>query len=254
MASLIENDWHLEKSSKVARPSVPSLGEDRDSPRSTLRAALPQIPLNLFQVPAFLLMTMAVPDDDDELPVREARAGSSEAWEVLFRRFQRPLYAYVFGILHDEQSSLDVVQETFLNAIRHLGRLRDDRKLGSWLFGIAHQKCLQACRRTGRDERLQEALSESAADLEEAPDLRLLREEDASTFLAAVDSLPAPQRSVLLLHYLEEFPLEVIAGITDVPVGTVKSRLHHARRSLHRILHHPPAYSSVVGHSLPFPS
>ncbi|MCW5560211.1 MAG: RNA polymerase sigma factor, partial [Verrucomicrobiae bacterium] len=190
---------------------------------------------------------MAVPDDGDELPVPEARAGSSEAWDILFRRFQRPVYAYAFGILHDEQSSLDVVQETFLNAIRHLGSLREDRKFAGWLFGIAHQKCLQACRRAGRDERLQEALSEPAADTEEAPDLRLLREEDTAAFLAAVDSLPAPQRSVLLLHYLEEFPLDVIAGITGVPVGTVKSRLHHAKRSLHRILNRAPSCPPVAG-------
>jgi len=197
---------------------------------------------------------MAVPDDREDLPVPEARAGSSEAWEVLFRRFQRPVYTYAFGILHDEQSSLDVVQETFLNAIRHLGSLREDRKFAGWLFGIAHQKCLQACRRAGRDERLQEALSASEADSGEAPDLRLLREEDASAFLAAVDSLPAPQRSVLLLHYLEDFSLDAIAGITGAPLGTVKSRLHHARKALHCLLNAPPSRStvSVSANSLPF--
>ncbi len=78
---------------------------------------------------------------------------------------------------------------------------------------------------------------------ESAPDPRdlVLRAEQGEALLALVDELPPPQRAVLVLHVLEEFSLEEIAGITDAPLGTVKSRLHHAKRVLRQRLQlNPP--------------
>ena len=69
------------------------------------------------------------------------------------RRYQLPLYAYVFELVRNEQTSLDIVQETFINAVRHIGSLQHDEKFGSWLFGIAHQKCIQQWRREGTANR-----------------------------------------------------------------------------------------------------
>ena len=95
----------------------------------------------------------------EQLPVAQARAGEPAAWDILFKRYQLPLYVYVFELVHDEQTSLDIVQETFIAAARHIGGLRDDEKFGSWLFGIAHQKCIQRWRKQNRDEVLHEESS-----------------------------------------------------------------------------------------------
>src|SRR6266498_1095642 len=84
------------------------------------------------------------------LPVQEARAGDATAWDMLFRRYQLPLYVYVFEVVRDEQASLDVVQETFISALRNIGGLRNNEMFGSWLFGIAHQKCTQHWRKQSR--------------------------------------------------------------------------------------------------------
>ncbi len=83
----------------------------------------------------------------ESLPVAQARAGEPAAWDALFRRYQLPLYVYVFELVRDEQSALDIVQESFIAAVRHLGGLREDKKFGSWLFGIAHQKVIQHWRK-----------------------------------------------------------------------------------------------------------
>src|SRR5580698_4879866 len=83
----------------------------------------------------------------EQLPVAEARAGEPAAWDALFRRYQLPLYVFVFELVRDEQAALDVVQETFIAAVRHIGSLREDGRFGSWLFGIAHQKCIQRWRK-----------------------------------------------------------------------------------------------------------
>jgi RNA polymerase sigma-70 factor, ECF subfamily len=102
---------------------------------------------------------MLVVAEREQLPVSQARAGEPAAWDVLFHRYQLPLYVYVFELVNDEQSSLDIVQETFIAAVRHIGGLRDNDKFGSWLFGIAHQKCVQRWRKQNRQEFLRDEIA-----------------------------------------------------------------------------------------------
>ena len=177
---------------------------------------------------------LAVPGDD-QLPVAAARAGDSAAWDALFRRYQLPLYVYVFELLHHEQAALDAVQETFINAARHVDSLRDDAKFGSWLFGIAHQKCAQHWRKPRREEPLDESFLEQPNDEPPPADL-LIRDEQKEELMNLLNQLSEPHRAVLLLHFLEEFSLEEIADITDASLGTVKSRLHYAKKSLRELI------------------
>jgi len=179
---------------------------------------------------------MLVVTEREQLPVRQAKSGNPEAWSVLFRRYQLPLYVYVFELARDEQTSLDIVQETFVAAVRHVGSLRDDAKFGGWLFGIAHQKCVQSWRKQNRAAALREEIAESPPEHDDGPDELLIRREQEARFMSLLNELPLPQRSVLLLHFVEDFPLEQIAEITETPLGTVKSRPHYAKRALRKIL------------------
>jgi len=179
---------------------------------------------------------MLVVAEREQLPVPQARAGEPAAWDTLFKRYQLPLYVYVFELVHDEQASLDVVQETFINAVRHIGSLRDDGKFGSWLFGIAHQKCVQRWRRQSREEIMREELADASRDFDDSPDELLIRQEQEAEFMSLLHQLPLTQRSVLLLHFVEDFSLEEIAGITGAPPGTVKSRLHYSKRALRKLI------------------
>ena len=173
--------------------------------------------------------------ETEQLPVAQARAGDATAWDALFRRYQLPLYVYVFELVREEQTSLDIVQETFINAARHIGSLREDAKFGSWLFGIAHQKCIQRWRKQAREEMLREEFASAPESFESGPDDLLIREEQEAEFMSLLNQLPPPQRSVLLLHFVEDFSLEEIAGVTGVSIGTVKSRLHYAKKSLKKL-------------------
>jgi RNA polymerase sigma-70 factor (ECF subfamily) len=179
---------------------------------------------------------MLVVAEREQLPVTEARAGNAEAWESLFRRYRLPLYVYVFELVRDEQTSLDLVQETFINAFRYIASLRHDEKFGGWLFGIAHQKCVQQWRRQDREAELQEELANTPVTGDNAPLNLLIREEREVEFMKLMEKLPWPQRSVLLLHFVEDFSLEQIARITGTNIGTVKSRLHYAKRALRKLL------------------
>jgi len=179
---------------------------------------------------------MLVVAEPEQLPVPEARAGEPAAWDVLFHRYQLPLYVYVFELVRDEEASLDIVQETFINAVRHIGGLREDCKFGSWLFGIAHQKCIRRWRKQGREKAAFEELAAMPAELDADPSDLLIRQEQEAELMALVSRLPVPQRSVLLLHFVEEFSLEEIAGITSTTLGTVKSRLHYAKKALRKLM------------------
>ena len=121
--------------------------------------------------------------ESKELPVREARAGDPEAWSRLFQRYQLPLYSYVFELVRDEQASLDIVQETFINAVRYVGGLRDDEKFGSWLFGIAHQKCIQRWRKRPREDGISVEELETVPDDEPGPSDWLISKEQEEEFM-----------------------------------------------------------------------
>ena len=179
---------------------------------------------------------MLVVAEREQLPVSAARAGSSEAWDTLFKRYQLPLYAYVFEIVHNEQGSLDIVQETFINAARHIESLREDAKFGSWLFGIAHQKCIQLWRQKRREQSWRDECHELDEAFEEDPAELLVRKEQESQFMKLLEGLPLPQRSVLLLHFIENFSLEAIAAITGAELGTVKSRMHYGKKALRKLI------------------
>lgn len=180
----------------------------------------------------------------DDLPIQQARDGSPEAWDAIFKRYQLPLYTYICELVRDPQASLDIVQETFINAVRHLASLREDHKFGGWLFGIAHQKCIQRWRGEAREKTVftedGEVAAAEFADFGDAPVDLLIRKEQEAEFMELMNALPAPQRSVLLLHFIEGFSIEEIAGITNTQPGTVKSRMHYAKKALRNLLEAKP--------------
>lgn len=185
-----------------------------------------------------------VVSEREQLPVSEARAGEPDAWDVLLRRYRLPLYAYVFELVQQEQTSLDIVQETFINAARHIRGLREDEKFGSWLFNIAHQKCVQQWRKQRPEEIPIDPQDECYPDMDAGPQELLIRKEREEEFMKLLHQLAAPHRAVLLLHFVEDFSLDEIAQITSTQLGTVKSRLHYARKAFKKLLednHENPA-------------
>lgn len=175
--------------------------------------------------------------------VAAARQEDPEAWDQLLRRYQLPLFSFVAELVRHEQTSLDIVQETFISALRHLGSLREDARFGSWLFGIAHQRCGQYWRRANREQQCLEpgaSWPDTTPAPENDPAEWLMRAEDEERFMSALAHLPTVYRTVLVLHFLEDFPLAEIAAIVGIPVGTVKSRLFHAKQQLRQLLEEDP--------------
>jgi RNA polymerase sigma-70 factor (ECF subfamily) len=141
------------------------------------------------------------------------------------------IYRISYAIVGDEADARDVTQETFIAAWRRIRELRDPDRFDAWLQRIAVNAARMTLRARGR-RRIREIPAGDVVALAVAADQVAPERSDADMLAAALDRIPTDQRTILVLHHLEGHDVAQIAGILDVPVGTVKSRLHTARRAL----------------------
>lgn len=165
--------------------------------------------------------------------VIRSRQGDSPAFEELVRRFQDMAVGYAYALLGDWQEAEDAAQDAFIRAYCDLIKLRDAAAFPGWFRRIVYT---QAQRRLRVKEPAWVSL-ENVAELAVAgPALYVERGQDE--LWTSIDSLPAAQRSVLLLYYMNEYSQKEIASFLEIPLGTVKTRLHHARKQLKKRMRH----------------
>jgi RNA polymerase sigma-70 factor (ECF subfamily) len=176
---------------------------------------------------------LTVPDDrarEREL-VLSAQRGSREAFAELVRAYQRRAYAVARAIVLDHHDAEDAVQDGFLHAYRALARFRPGEPFGAWLHRIVANAALDLQRR--RKVRAAGTLPETVAlpfrDPAESDELR-------RRLSAALQRLTERQRAVIVLHDVEGFRHAEIGEMLDIPEGTARSDLHHARATLRRLL------------------
>ena len=170
-------------------------------------------------------------EPDERAIVRDAQAGSAEAFSSLVRLHQRRAYAVARSIVLSHEDAEDAVQEGFLHAYKAMHRFLPDQSFGAWLHRIVANAALDITRR--RRVRDADELTEAAAavfrDPGEARDLR-------DRLDAALAQLGARQRSVIVLHDVEGFKHAEIGAMLGIPEGTARSDLHHARSALRKLL------------------
>jgi RNA polymerase sigma-70 factor (ECF subfamily) len=173
--------------------------------------------------------------------IASLRNGDAAAFDNLFRAWKDPIYGYVLRMVSDEALAHDVTQEVFLRVMRaaksydHRGRLRQ------WLFTIASNLVMDHARRV---KRRREVLTEEPVEIAQS---RLAQSTEFSlegfsagelreTLQAAVDNLPAEQRSVLLLRQYGELSFKEIASLEGCSINTALSRMRYALGNLKKIL------------------
>jgi RNA polymerase sigma-70 factor (ECF subfamily) len=168
----------------------------------------------------------------DALLAVRCQIGERAAFDELITRWHQPLWRYLRRLSSSDDAARDIAQDTWIRVFRGIARLRDPAKLRSWLFGVARNVAMDQLRsQYSQMPRVEVDLDSIAA---EEPDVNL--EEEFATLEVGLESLPIVERETLTLFYLRELSLEEIAGLVEVPLGTVKSRLFRARRMLRREL------------------
>jgi len=160
------------------------------------------------------------------------QAGEPDAFEDLIAVMERPLLYYATSLTGSSDSALDVLQEVWIKALRGIRKLKDPGSLRSWLYTITHGVAVDRIRRNASRERVEQVELEDFEEAEEPS----FAEDDAAAIHQALSQIGIRHREVLVLHFLEDLSIAEIAEVVGCSVGTVKSRMHYAKRAMKEIL------------------
>jgi len=180
------------------------------------------------------------PVDLDRELVAAARGGDREAFRTLFERYNRRAYALALGILRQPDDALDVVQDAFIKAHKHLDRFEGTSSFYTWLYRIIMNLAIDQLRKKKRTTELAEDSDEVADLLPQLlggnPGRALMDKEIRARIDAALSALSDNHRAVLVMRELEGLSYEEMAKAMGCSKGTIMSRLFHARKNMQRQL------------------
>ena len=175
---------------------------------------------------------------DEEL-VELSLDGNRDAFRTVVVRYRTPIYNFCYRMVRNPEEAEDISQEVFLRIFRFLDRYNDQWKFSTWIYRIAFNLCVDALRKRKRNLSLDNLIPISAQDLqgelhakEALPDAEVEQEEQRRYIRRAIDSLPPKYQTAITLYHLKDMSYEEIARMTDMPIGTVKTRVHRGRRML----------------------
>jgi RNA polymerase sigma-70 factor (ECF subfamily) len=163
--------------------------------------------------------------------VLRCQAGDQAAFAELVERYQPGLRYFLRKMLH-EHGAKDALQDVWLDVFRSLSRLADLGAFRAWLYRIARDRAFRELRK----RRPRHVPANEMEPIDERAEQALLTAEDVERVHAALDELTPEHREVLVLRYLEDMTYEEIARVVGTAVGTVRSRMHHAKRVLRGVL------------------
>lgn len=179
---------------------------------------------------------IASPESTVASLVRRAKDGDNEAWEQLIQRYQKLVYDTVYAKVRSHSDAEEVCQEVFLQALRKLFQLEVPEAFGSWLKRIAERLAINRLNRARPEYPLTDTQMERQRDLRAEPVREAMRRESQQRVLCRLNDLRSMDREALVAFYLEGKSLAEISYELAVPVGTVKRRLHVARKRLAKLL------------------
>ncbi len=165
----------------------------------------------------------------DGFLARDCLAHRPQSWDHLIAHFERPL-AYYIAQMVGAQHRADVLQDLWLSAYASISTLSNPEDLRPWLYRLAHRRCIDALRKQGKQEAILTATETPHTSAREPQELPL--DTDVRQLHNAVLALEPLYRSVVVLFYFEELSINQVAQALELPPGTVKSRIHHARKQL----------------------
>ena len=175
----------------------------------------------------------------DQQLISQTLDGQTAAFGILVRKYQNRLFNSMVHLLRNQSDAEDVVQDAFLLALRKLDSFQGNSQFYTWLFRIARNTAISKLRRKKPTVSLESTGSEQRLDFpDDGPAVsdEMERRERQTGLMRAMDLLSSEHREILILREMEEQNYETISEILDLPVGTVRSRLHRARSQLKELL------------------
>ena len=177
--------------------------------------------------------TVAAEDDESALLARIV-ARDFQAFETLYRLYERRLYRFILNLVHRPHLAEEVLSDTMMVVWRKAEAFDGKSKVSTWIFAIGYRRALSALR--DLKEPVEDKDAERRESPEEGPEQQLSRRQTHERLLAAMGQLSPAHRAVVELTYFHEMGYREIADVIQCPVDTVKTRMFHARRHLKRVL------------------
>jgi RNA polymerase sigma-70 factor (ECF subfamily) len=177
-------------------------------------------------------------DSSKEL-IASARQGDENAFRVIFEQHHRFVFRFLFGMVGERRLAEELMQETFMQAYKNIGTVRDEAKFLSWLCGIARHVALHSLRsRPGKNQWIgiddQEVTELKDAQL--TPETRILNTELKAVIHDALAALDEDKRGVFILKVLQQMSYEEIAEVTGFSIPKLKTDLHRAKAQMRRLI------------------
>jgi RNA polymerase sigma-70 factor, ECF subfamily len=176
----------------------------------------------------------------DFVLVLQWQAGDLDAFSEIYRRCQGALKYYVRRIADTPETADDLLQDIWLKALKEVRRLRSPEAFKVWLYRIARNEVFQQHRRVRKWQAVEETIQFSASEAGEPENETLFTAVNAARLHAALEKLTIDHREALVLRFMEDLSYKDIASVTQCDVGTVRSRIHYAKRAVRRILEEKP--------------
>jgi len=166
--------------------------------------------------------------------VRRVQQGDTDSFEILVRRHQRAIFNLVYRLLGDYDEAAEVAQEVFLSAYKSIGQFRGEANFSTWLYriGLNHASTRRKSMNNIQQRHVPLDGAEVIADGAVDPAKSFEHKEIQQRVQQALNRLDPDDARIILLRDLQDVPYEDVAEMLDIPVGTVKSRLHRARQAL----------------------
>jgi RNA polymerase sigma-70 factor (ECF subfamily) len=166
--------------------------------------------------------------------VERCRRGDEGAFQELIERYQRLVFALILRTVPDKSRAEDLAQDVFLRVYRGLPYFRGEARLSTWVYRIASNVCMQQDAQQRTFESLDDPVGRVAVP--SVVDRQYSDLELRDRLEKAIALLPTQYRLLIAAHYLEGVQYEDLAEAMQIPIGTVKTQLHRARRQLRRLL------------------
>lgn len=173
--------------------------------------------------------------DQEAQWLRQTAQGDRGSFERLFRAYEHRLYRYALGIVRTPHTAEEITGDVMLEVWRHANRFREQSKVSTWIFGIAHHKAVDALRRRAPQHIELHELA-GVEDPQRGPEDVAIARSAAREVAQALDELSPEHRAVLELTFTHGYSQAEIAQIVGCPVNTVKTRVFYAKQHLRKIL------------------
>lgn len=169
--------------------------------------------------------------EEEQQWVREVLKGNPQAFAYIIDKYKNPLYATILRMVKNPQDAQDLVQEAFLKVYRQLDKYQETGTFSSWLYRVAVNHCMDEFRKKRIRTTPAEFAEDQAVDRNH-PEIVYLKKEKQRQLERLIGTLPEDERLIVLLRYANDCSYEEIGRMVNVPVSTVRNKLHRAKKKM----------------------